>query len=234
MGAPISAAVAARAARTFPPTVVEQLAAIEQDLGGRQQVVGLLLLAPLNADLEYLLGLLGDPKYHTQSLAGICAIANVLPGELLKLLGPAALLRGKLQAAQKIGQGIAAVAADVMRRAAPFTDACHACRGIGSVTPEPTKETPNPMPGPCETCQGVGTLQYQPTLDRQKLAIEMAQLLPKGGGMQIAVQQIAPGSGGDTSARRGRLQALTDTLLYGGPVIDTRALPEGADEPDGD
>lgn len=234
MAPPLSALVAARTQRDFPDSVIGELEKIEQDLGGRQQIIGLLLLAPLSADLEYLLGLLGAPQHQRTSLAEVCALANVLPGDLLKLLGPAALLRGKLKAAQKIGDGIAAVVEDVMRRAAPYEDPCYQCRGTGTMTPEPSAEQPNPSPGPCDLCAGTGRLKYQPSLDRQKLAIEMAQLLPKSGGIQLGVQVNQP-AGGDQGSRRGRLQLLTDRLLYGtggridAEVLDTPDTPDPSD-----
>lgn len=213
-----SAAALARAQKIFPPTVVRQLEEIEQNLGGRAEVVGMLVLAPLTPDLRYILGLLGDPQHIRTSLAEICALGNVLPGELLKHLAQAALLKGKVQASQKIGDGIAAVAEDVMRRAAPYEDACSTCAGIGSLTPDPTPAIPNPSPEPCETCHGTGRLLYRPDLERQRLAIDMAQLLPKSGGIQIGLQQNnGVGSVGGVGGTLERLQALSDRVLYGDP-----------------
>lgn len=221
-----SSAMDKRIARAYPQTVVVELQRIEQDLGGRAEIVGMLTLAPLSPDLRYILGLLGDPQHDQMTLAEICAAGNVLPGELLKHLTSAALLRGKVLASRKIGDGIAAVAEDVMRRAAPFEDACYTCAGIGTITPEPTTQTPNPSPGPCETCKGAGKLRYQPDLERQRLAIDMAQLLPKSGGINIAQinqagSQGGPGGGGGSLEI---LQQVTDKLLYGsGPGIPPSA-----------
>lgn len=209
------ATLARRAALPVSLTVATQLHALEGDLGGRDAVVGMLALAPLTPDLKYLLGLLGDPQYSSNSLAEICMLANVLPGELMKHLAAAALLAGKVRASQKIGAGIAAVAEDVMRRAAPYEEPCHACQGIGSQTADPTPQTPNPSPAPCGTCQGVGKLRYQPEFERQKLAVDLAQLLPKSSGIQIA--QINQGGGGGASGGVGmleRLQQFTDRVLY--------------------
>lgn len=211
--------------RTFPPTVIEQLKDLEDQLGGRTAIVGMLTLAPLTPDLRYLLGLLGDPQNQGKTLADLCALGNVLPGKLLQELAAAALLKGKVQAAQKIGNGIAAVAEDVMQRAAPYEDACHTCAGVGTITAEPTREQPNPAPEPCEVCKGVGRLLYRPDLERQKLAIEMAQLLPKSGGLNIAVQQNNQGQRGGNLGVLEKLQALTDRVLYGS---DDPATPDDA------
>ena len=204
--------------KDYPPLVVQQLQQIEADLGGRAELVGLLTLAPLTPDLKYVLGLLGDPRNSAKSLAQICALGNVLPGELLTKMAAAALLRGKVQASQIIGNGIAGVTEDLMRRAAPYEGTCSACQGVGSITPEPTTNQPNPSPAPCDTCRGGGKLVYLPDLERQRLAIEMAQLLPKGGGLQILNQNVqagAAGSGGGGALEK--LQELTDRILYGQP-----------------
>lgn len=218
-----------------PPTVVSELRKVEQTLGGREALVGMLALAPLTQDLRYVLGMLGDPRNQTKSLAEICADGNILPGDLLKQLSGAALLRGKVKASQHIGDGIAAVAEDVMRRAAPYEATCSTCQGVGQVTPEPTQPVPNPVPGPCETCRGTGRLIYAPDLERQKLAIEMAQLLPKGGGLQILNANV---QGGMSAAGGGlgpieKLQALTDRLLYGSgqPPAGEGSGAEDAEDP---
>lgn len=215
-----------RLSRDFTPTVVERLQEIEQELGGREQLVGMLVLAPLTPDLRYVLGLLGDPKNQGKSFAAICAQGNVLPGAILKHLAEAALLLGKTKASQRIGDGIEAVAEDVMRRAAPYVDSCHTCLGIGTLTPEPTKDNPNPSPNPCETCLGTGKLTYSPDLERQRLAIDMAQLLPKSGGIQIAqINGQGPPSAGFGTLER--LQQLTDKILYGDPIEGDVIPPEG-------
>lgn len=207
----------ARRPQAFPLTVRRQLTDLETALGGRASLVGMLTLAPLTPDLHYILGLLGDPDKQALSLAEACAAANVLPGELLKHLAAAALLKGKVQAQQVVGEGIRAVAVDVMRRAAPYEETCYACGGTGSITPDPTPQVPNPGPGPCDTCKASGRLRYTPELDRQKLAIEMAQLLPKSGGLQIAVQQVNAAGGGMNTLEK--LQALTDRALYGEDLL---------------
>mgnify|MGYP001310867534 CR=1 FL=1 len=206
---------------TFTPEVVQQLQQIERDLGGRPMLVGMLALAPLTADLQYVLGMLGDPLHHDKSLAEICGMGNILPGELLRHLASAALLKGKVMAAQRIGAGMPAVIDDIMRRAAPYTDLCGTCLGMGSLTPDPTPETPNPVPGPCETCRGSGQLLYRPDLERQKLAVDLAQLLPKGGGIQIAqVNSAGAGAGGQGASGVGvntfdAVQRVVDQVLYG-------------------
>lgn len=233
--------LAKRKARELPAAVAEQLAQLEQDLGGRTQLISLLTLAPLNDDLRYVLGLLGDPRHERLSLAAICAKGNILPSELLKHLGAAALLRGKTLALQHIGHGIAAVAKDVVERAAPYRVACKTCMvdgvSTGRLVDDPTPEQPNPAPYPCTTCQGALFVVMLPDLDRQKLAIELAGMVQKGGGLNIALQQnLGVGAGGGSgSAGLGALESLqqaTDQLLYGeAPTVEAEVVPEEGSSP---
>jgi len=219
----------ARQRKTFTPSVIAQLATLEEDLGGRQVLIGLLVLAPLTPDLQYLLGLLGDPTFGRQSLAEICATANTLPGELLHHLETAALLRGKVLSAQVIGRTLPAVVKNVMERAAPFEAPCNGgCQGTGSITQDPTPQVPNPSPDPCETCQGTGKLLYQPSIRHQELALEMGRMLPKGGGLIIQQNNQTTGGGPGGSLGGGsleQLQALTDQILYGEDTIDAEVTP---------
>lgn len=205
---------AALALKHYPPAAVQELKKLEQDLGGRSELVALLTLAPLTPDLRYILGHLGDPQHQRMTLAEICTNGNILPGELLKQLSSAALLKGKVLASQAIGNGIAAVAKDVMRRAAPYEAPCNSCQGIGATTPDPTPAAPNPSPIPCEVCRGTGRLVYEPELDRQKLAMDLAQLLPKSSGIQIAQINTSQAGSGQVGTLEA-LQKLTDRLLYG-------------------
>jgi len=203
----------------YTPTVISELAKIEGDLGGRAELVGMLTLAPLTPDLRYVLGMLGDPAQKGASLAEICARGNILPGDLLRHLASAVMLKGKLKASQKIADGITAVTADIMRRAAPYEAPCNGgCQGIGTITADPTPAAPNPTPQPCEVCQGTGRLVYSPDLERQKLAIDMAQLLPKGG-IQIGLNQVTHNNNHHNSNGGGgafeRFQEATDRVLYG-------------------
>lgn len=227
-------------ASRFGPLVIQQLQVLEEELGGRQEIVGMLTLAPLNPDLRYILGLLGDPRYKAKSLAEICALGNILPGELMKHLSQAALLRGRVLAHHKIGAGIAAVVEDVVAKAAPYEGICNGpCQGTGSIVQNPTAENPNPGPEPCPVCRGQGKLIYPAQEDKQKLAIEMAGLLPKGGGLQIVNANVQGGGGGALGgAGLGaleQLQQVTDRILYGDgrPAVDAEIIPEGAPESTG-
>lgn len=216
---------------TFTPLVVQELQQMEQAVGGRQELVGLLSLAPLNPDLRYALGVLGDPQHQHKTLATICTEANILPGDLLKHLETAALLKGRVLSAQLIGRGLPAVVQDVMQRAAPFEGTCHTCQGCGKITAEPTPTVPNPIPDPCYACGGTGLLIYPPDIEHQKLALDMGRMLQKGGGLSI-VQNNANLPGGGSGGGMGggsleRLHLMTDQILY----QDADVLPDEPEEP---
>lgn len=223
-----------REGETYTTRVVQELQTLEQDLGGRTALISLLSLAPLTKDLRYVLGLLGDPSHDRMTLAHVCAMGNLLPGDLLKLLGAAALHRGQTLAKQTIGRALPAVVEDVMRKAAPYEEACHSCLGTGSITPDPTPDVPNPVHQPCTVCAGSGRLVYQPDLETQKLAIDLGGLTQRGGGISILNQQLnlaAAGSAGGGALEQ--LQSLTDQILYGeDPPIDAEMTP--VDTPSGD
>lgn len=212
-------------AAQYPTLVVRELDTLEKQLGGRQALVSLLSLAPLTKDLQYVLGLLGDPQNQQLTLASICAQGNLLPGDLLKYLGAAALHRGQTIAKKTIGEHLPAVVADLMKKAAPYRNPCYGCQGTGSTTPEPTPDQPNPSPQPCETCNGVGELIYQPQLEVQRLAIEMGGLSQKGGGIAILNQQLnLPQAGSAGAGALEQLQSLTDQILYG-EAVDAEFTP---------
>jgi hypothetical protein len=213
-------------------SVARELTRLETDLGGRQSLLALLALAPLTPDLRYVLGLLGDPAHDHRSLASICADGNLLPGDLLKHLGAAALHRGQVLARQRIGDSIPAVVEDVMRRAAPYEEACGTCMvdgvATGRVTPDPTPADPNPLPQICPECKGSLKILYLPSLDRQRVAIDLAHLVERGGGISITNQNLnlgAAASGGQGALEQ--LQTLTDQILYG-EAIEAEVLPEPA------
>lgn len=218
----------ARQKATFTPLVITQLATLEEDLGGRAELVGLLTLAPLTPDLAYILGLLGDPTHARRSLAEICATGNVLPGMLLQQIEHAAHLRGRVKAAQVVSRTLHTVVEDVMKKAAPYHAPCSQCMGTGSLTPDPTPQLPNPSPGPCDLCRGTGQLLYQPQLRHQELALEMGRVLPKGAGLVInntanAAARAEGGSMGGGSLEQ--LQRLTDKILYDEEAAEGEILP---------
>lgn len=199
-----------------PARVTEQLALLEEAIGGRDALVAALSHAPKSRDLTLILGLVGNPLEAKTPLAVLCAEGGITAGELIEAYRAGELHRAQALAIAKVGQHLPAVAEDTMRLALPHCVTCGTCRGTGSWTPEPTKKQPNPAPEPCELCTGTGQLTLGGDLDHKKLALEMGKLLPKGGGgLSIAVNQQLGISFGSAGGALEKLQAATDQILYG-------------------
>ena len=213
----MSPSTAAILKRTAPPAlVVESLTLIEKALGGRDKIVAALAHAPKSRDLDYLLGLIGDPRTASEPLANLCAQGGITPGELIEAYKSGEIARAQALATQKVGDKLAAVAEDTMARALPQTGTCRACEGTGTFTPEPTKKKPNPAPEKCLICFGVGTVTVVGDLEHKKLALEMGKLLQKGGGVSLNVnQQVGVLTGASSGGSLERMQAATDAILYG-------------------
>lgn len=233
-----------------PSTLEEQsLALIERTLGGREALVAALSHAPKSRDLEYLLGLIGDPEMAKVPLGHLCAQGGVTPGELLSAWKSGELLRGHVLATKQIVAGLPKVVEDVLKRAAPYIDTCSACQGVGQVTPEPTKKKPNPEPETCPACNGGGQLEYPADFDRATLVLELAQLTSKGNGVQINLDQrqahLHTGGGASAGGTLEAMMSASDRILYGDQddnplapsqpppdVLDAEVVPP-ADSPDG-
>ena len=128
-----------------------------------------------------------------------------------------------------------AVVADVMHRSKPHEVTCTDCAGVGQVTPEPTRKHPNPSPAPCESCRGAGRRLCQPDLDRQKVALELGQLLTKSGGINLSQQTLiaAPSNGKPVGLGPGALVALQQAVgeiltprPRRAPTVEVTAGPE--------
>lgn len=219
----------ARRSATPAPLVVQALQSLEEAVGGRAALVAALSQAPKTRDLEYVLGLLGDPDNQTVSLATLCASGGITAGELMTAYKDGVIQLAQVKASTVISQGLPGVVADTMKLAAPYEGVCYSCRGTGTYVPEPDDDEPNPSPGPCPTCQASGRLIYAGDLEHKKLALEIGRLTSKGAGVNVQVhQQANTFVGGAAGGALELLQAATDRLLYGGG-----AASGGPAEPDG-
>ncbi len=216
------------------PSAADALADIEKQIGGRQAIVQALVTAPPSKDVKYVLGMLCDPdmKRRGMSLADICVEAKITPGHLLDLLERGTKLRARILAGQIIANRTPAVAEDVMTKAAPYEDGCPDCQGTGSITPDPTELSPNPTHAPCKKCLGVGKLRYDADPDCRKLALEMAGLTAKGGGINIGIQTtVQTGAAGGSGMAYEALTELMDRMVYGRKPPASASAPVVIDVP---
>lgn len=215
------------------------------DLGGGHPAAGrerflacLTLTAHTDDRLDQLLLHLEDPGLAGRSIGELAIALGFRAGELLKIVKDTALLYAQTRATTILAEGLAAVTQDIVTRAQPHMVLCNDCEGTGSVTPEPTKDKPNPAPETCKGCKGRGQVVVSGDLDRQTMVMEMAKMLPKGGGTQIGIVNQQPGGQGSDAPALGlgalfsQLVAATDkivhpersTVRHGGPSNATTTV----------
>lgn len=219
--------------KDLPPLAINaqaELSRLEQEFGGRQHLVQALTFAKQTKDVRYLLGLIADPEHNSRSLADICRMGRILPGELVAALASGTELRSQLLAKQKIAQRIPTVVGEVMQKAAEYEDDCTDCMGTGAITADPSDAEPNPSPQKCGVCKGTGRLMYPADGKCRDLALEMAGLVGGGGNTSVSVsvnQQAGVFVGGSYEGFE-RMQEAMDVILFG-----EAAVPGGAAAPAG-
>lgn len=163
-------------------------------LGGRQVLVDTLLLATGDAAVDRVVSLLDDPVYGGWSLKDLCASAGLSLADFLTAYQRAMLKRGEIAATRVITARMVEVVDDVMRRAAPYDEACP-CLDADRAA--------------CRQCRGTGIRRVLPELDRQKVALDLAKLLSKGGSLIQQNTLVAPGGSAPTVIAHGSLADLS-------------------------
>lgn len=201
---------------SLPKALDDAVTLVEEALGGRLKIVEALAFAESSPGAQRLLSLLGDPASDQYSLGELCVRGNVTPGDLLAAYRKAQLGVAQALSTRAIADRLPDVTQDVMKRALPYEVRCGACDGIGTIVPDPTKKNPNPAPLPCKACQGTGTQTIIPTLDRQKVALDLGQLVPKTPPMSVSVsQQQTTQTLNAGTGNLSELQQAIGDLLYG-------------------
>jgi len=198
-------------------------------LGGRSAVLDALQVANGTPEVDQITKLLIDPCYAGWSLRKLCALAGLTIADLFTAYKKAMLVKAHLRATRVVTDHLVQVVEDVMRRSQPHTIPCEGCGGRGTLAP-PAGAPALSIPVTCSRCQGDGTLLQQPDLDRQKLALELGQLVTKGGGITLTQQTlVAPGNGFGPGAIDQLQQAvatiLTPRSRRAPPVIEATLIP---------
>lgn len=164
-------------ARLYVPhsTLAKAIDAFEEELGGRRALLEMLVGLPDGDDrLGYVVGLIADPRNDAFELSALCRAGGVSLGELLQTAKEGALAAAVVKALRKVAEKLPDVVEDVMLRAAPHQVTCDVCQGTGTRAAKP-----DAPPEPCPVCAGLGSKTVMPEFDRQKLALDLANLLPK-------------------------------------------------------
>ncbi len=181
-------------------------------IGGRDALLHALIIADTTPDVQKVTNLLIDPRYGGWSLRRICHHAGLTIADLFTAYRKALLVKAHLEATRIVSDRLVKVVEDVMARAQVHELTCESCGGVGQVTPEPSKKNPNPGPEACRTCRGKGRITVYPDLDRQKVALELGQLLQRSGGISIAQNNLHMPIGGGPVNAPGALEQLQQAV----------------------
>jgi len=206
----------------------DAVATFEAVLGGRDALAEALSVADSSPEVDKISSLLLDARYDSFSLRRICAMAGLTVADLFAAYKKATLVRAHLQLAPIIAARLVGVVTDLFIRAQPHYLPCGTCRGTATVTPTPTAKIPDPSPIPCDACQGTGQILHLPELDRQKLALEIADVIrPKAGFtlQQATILHTANGASGSVTAPGAleQLQQAVSVVLYQTPPPEPAA-----------
>jgi hypothetical protein len=206
------AALVPRSAQRETDRIVSRtLNAVERELGGREELLRVLDLAPVTTPIANLRTLLANPANRKTVLAQLALRADVSTGEILKAYQAGVKLYAQTLAAREVAIQLPQVTKDVMARALPQHVECLACHG--SKKDDDGKK--------CLPCHGKGWITEIPDLDRQQVALELGDLMPKKGGGNIAIGITNNPSGGSPNASPGgfleTLQQAVAQVLYTTP-----------------
>lgn len=213
----------------------EPINEFEKALGGRVELIETLAL-DATAEIRELVAMLLEPQYDKDSLGYLANSVGITLTDLLRAYRTGVLAKAHILSSRHIAAKLPAVVEDVMKRAAPYEEACEGCDASGMMTVKPTKKVPIPDPAQvtCTICRGKGKVIRLPEIDRQRLALEIGELIkpPKGGPsvlQQFNFPTVAPTAGDPSAGALEKMQQAVTGILYGrGNVIDIDPLPPEA------
>lgn len=218
------------------PAGARALANLESAVGGRDALVTALAHAPQDDALAYTINLISDPHSDARSLAALCRAGGITLGELLEAYKRGRYALMQVEVVHHIATHTPAVTEDVMTRAQPHWVTCYACRGTLLVWDTEAKDPKTAPKIPCTTCVNeqdvpIGKIYTLPDLDRQKLALEIANVLPKKAPLVVNNQAVSLPVGDASPAGFGKLLQAADAILRATPppprpeVIDAEVDP---------
>ena len=209
------------------------IAAFETVLGGRELLTAELITSPdLTPAIQRVLTLIYDPRFDREPLGHLCAKAGVSPGEFFASFRDATLAKANVQAMRQIAEALPKLTADLLVQSVGHDERCEDCQGEKTirVTVADKQGRKRQVDQPCSACRGKGTVWVKGNLEVQKIALELAGLLRKGGGgvsitnQQLNVQKSAAVDAGGADGLA-QLQQAVSGILFG------RDLPRSSPAP---
>lgn len=201
------------------PAADGALTKLETAMGGRAALVDALAAAPPTEEVQYVLGLIADPRNDARSLADLCRAGGVAIGVLLEAYKRGRYAPMQVAVIDAVATETPVIVRDVLRRAQPHLEECPACHGVGSVT-DPA--TPDAAPTPCRPCGATGTLLVQAEIEHQKLALDLAGLGPRKAPL-VAVDSRKVEIHDTSPAGLAKLLGAVDRVLHPKSVARTDA-----------
>lgn len=197
-------------------------------LGGKAGIIDTLSVASDVPEVEKLLRLCLDPRYDGVALKKLCTLAGLTVVDLFSAYKKAMIVKAHLLAYETITRRLPAIVEDVMKRAAPYEIPCNGCGGKGEIVDDEGGKSAALIT--CPTCNGHKVLVQLPDLDRQKVALELAQLVQKAAGINIQQNNVqVPPPDPEPTAGRGTLIELQHAIaeLSRGPrrpILDAEVV----------
>lgn len=213
---PAAARGVAKRREPIAQAIQQTLNQLEDTLGGRPQLIAVLAQNASTTALAQLLSDLANPDHDKQSLATICATNGLTTGDLLRAYQAGMRLYAQTLSVREIAEKQVQLTRDVMDRALPQEGDCDLCGGSGKATvfDEARQKLAQVDCGPCK---GTGRMTIIPDVERQKVALDLAEMLPKKGGLSIGINQstlVQPMAGGFGGTLE-KLQQSVSGILYG-------------------
>lgn len=192
----------------------KRLDTFEQAVGGREALVETLEFATLTDKESHLLNLLQDPGRQNDSLAIILKHSGIPTSHFMDLYKSASMIAANSVIMSRLAESTPSIVDDMVDKSIDAKVECPKCFN------DEFKRID------CDMCFGKGKVFRGSDLDRQKLLLEAAGIVKKGGGVNVQVNQqvnnLNPGNFFSKFVRS------TDNDAY--DVIDTEAKEASHDE----
>lgn len=151
---------------------LQALQTFEDAIGGREALHLALSYIKPDPKIEYVIGLIADPRNDTKSLAKICVMGGISIGELLDYYKEAKGIKAQMAAMDAVYSETPKLAQEIVQDGLSKQVACEKCDGDGY-----TKKNDETIL--CKKCEGSGKIRKEADFERVKLAADIAGLLPK-------------------------------------------------------